>query len=270
MNNPITHHPYMGSDSPRLSAPIVLLNGWGMCADVWQSFIPWLQQWSDVVVMDVVYESDVDALCEKLHTTLNATFYKTGYREAAKPCVLIGWSLGGMLATRMAAHYPQSVSGLITLASNAQFVANDDWPDAMEATTFAAFYQSFQQNAEKTLQRFSALVVQGNVHRREQKRYLQTSSVQQDRISQQAASLLSGLDLLRDMNNQVALQKIRCPVLHCFGENDALVPVQTVEKIQSLHARHQCHVIAQAGHLLHFPSAQLERVVNHFLTEQCL
>ena len=41
-------------------------------------------------------------------------------------CVLMGWSLGGMLAMHLAARYPQQVKGVITLATNAKFVATDD------------------------------------------------------------------------------------------------------------------------------------------------
>ncbi|MFT6102443.1 MAG: pimeloyl-ACP methyl ester esterase [Granulosicoccus sp.] len=251
----------------------MLLNGWGVSAHAWQSIIPFLQQWSDVVVIDVVYESDVDVLCEKLSETL----YENPDQDLSKPCILMGWSLGGMLATRIAAMYPQSVSGLITLASNAQFVASDDWPTAMAEEVFAGFHQSYKDNAEKALQRFSNLVVQGDLHRREQKRYLQsllTAKQTAPKIPapqvptlQQLTHYLSGLELLRDINNQTALQKINCPALHCFGENDALLPVQAVEKIKNLNGYHQCEVIGQAGHLLHAPPERLELLLNHFFAE---
>jgi pimeloyl-ACP methyl ester esterase len=253
----------------------VLLNGWGMSAQAWQSNIPFLQQWSDVVVIDVVYESDVDVLCEKLCEKLCETPYENLAQDLSKPCILMGWSLGGMLATRIAAMYPQSVSGLITLASNAQFVASDDWPTAMAEEMFAGFHQAYTDNAEKSLQRFSNLVVQGDLHRREQKRYLQSlitakQTAQKTPVPQQFSHYLSGLDLLRDINNQTALQKINCPALHCFGENDTLLPVQAVEKIKNLNGHHQCEVIAQAGHFLHAPSKRLEFVLNHFFTERFL
>ena len=48
-------------------------------------------------------------------------------------CWLGGWSLGGMLATALAARRAKACRGLITLASNACFVQRDDWPAAMPA-----------------------------------------------------------------------------------------------------------------------------------------
>jgi len=258
MTHQITQYRYTGSTPHAIIAPIVLLNGWGMSAQIWQTIIPFLQQWTDVVVMDVVYESDVDVLCEKLH------------KKLCRPCILMGWSLGGMLATRITVMHPQLVSGLITLASNAQFVASDDWPTAMSREVFSAFHQAYKDNAEKTLQRFSKLVLQGDVHRRDQKRYLQSLFTSIKTTPQPLTHYLSGLDLLRDINNQTALQKITCPALHCFGESDALVPVQTVEKIQKINVHHQYEVMARSGHLLHMPSKRLEVVLNHFITEHFL
>ncbi|MDO8698544.1 MAG: alpha/beta fold hydrolase, partial [Pseudomonas sp.] len=53
-----------------------------------------------------------------------------------------GWSLGGMLATELAARRGERCCGLITLASNACFVARSDWPQAMPEAVFAAFLAS--------------------------------------------------------------------------------------------------------------------------------
>jgi pimeloyl-ACP methyl ester carboxylesterase len=161
---PVTHH--QQTVYPRLSKTspftIVLLNGWGMTAGTWGSLIPVLQKEHDVVVVDVVYSEDVDTLCDTI------------YSELPERCVLIGWSLGGMLATKITAMYPRSIVGLITLSSNAQFVADSDWPHAMPADTFEAFFQLWTTTPEKSLQRFSSLVIQGDKQRREQKKYLQS------------------------------------------------------------------------------------------------
>ena len=232
--------------------PIVLLNGWGMAGNAWESLISVLQQQHDVVVIDVVYSEDADALCHNLH------------QQLPKPCVLIGWSLGGMLATKITARYPESIVGLITLASNAQFVADSDWPDAMSADVFDAFFQLFTSNPDKALQRFSHLVVQGDTQRREQKQYLQ-SLTEAKTPTVNPPELMAGLVLLRDIKNQTALKNIRCPSLHCFGENDALVPIKVADKIRSLNAMIQSDMIPESSHLLHAPVNRIEKQITKFL-----
>jgi pimeloyl-ACP methyl ester esterase len=234
--------------SPAMSVPIVLLNGWGVGDDVWRSLIPELQAFTDVIVIHVVYENDVDQLCKKIHQQLPVS------------SVLLGWSLGGMLATSIAANYPQSICGLITLASNARFVANESWIHAMSETTFAAFYAALADNADKTLRRFLSLVIQGDALIREQKRYLQSGAVTELRTDWPA-----GLRLLKKIDNQTDIRRVACPVLHCFGQQDQLVPVAAVNQIQSLNSQHRCHIIQDAGHLLHFPSVRLMPVLTPFL-----
>ncbi|MAE22854.1 MAG: transporter, partial [Pseudomonas sp.] len=51
-------------------------------------------------------------------------------------CWLAGWSLGGMLAAALAARRGERCRGLITLVSNACFVASAAWPTAMPAQTY--------------------------------------------------------------------------------------------------------------------------------------
>jgi pimeloyl-ACP methyl ester esterase len=233
--------------------PIVLLNGWGMAANAWDSLILVLQQEHDVIVMDVVYSEDADALCHTIHKELPAR------------CVLIGWSLGGMLATKITAMYPESIVGLITLASNAQFVADRAWPHAMSVEIFEAFFQLLTTNPEKALQRFSRLVVQGDKQRREQQQYL--SALEQTNSSKDGSlALTAGLVLLRDIKNQTALEHIRCPSLYCFGEKDALVPANAIGAIRLLNSQHQCLIIPCTSHLLHAPVDRIETPIMTFLT----
>lgn len=238
--------------TPTQLPPIVLLNGWGMANNTWESLVPVLQQQHDVVVIDVVYSEDADALCHHL------------YKQLPTPCVLIGWSLGGMLATKITALYPESIVGLITLASNVQFVADGDWPDAMSTDIFDAFFQLFISNPDKALQRFSHLVVQGDTQRREQKQYLQ-SLIETKISTMNTPELMAGLVLLRDIKNQTALKSIRCPSLHCFGENDALVPIKTTDKLRSLNDMILYHIIPKSSHLLHAPVNRIEKRITKFL-----
>lgn len=245
--------------------PIVLLNGWGMNNDVWQSFIPELQTLSSVWVLDIDYTNDLDVLCSEIHQHL------------PEKSVLLGWSLGGMLATRLAAKYPSSVSALITLASNAIFVADDTWPEAMPIETFESFYQSLLKHSLNTRQHFLRLMVQGDEYRRDQKIYLAQTLKKETDIDnvvdniehyiKSDAHWVQGLDLLREIDNRLLLPIIDCPVLQIFGENDTLVPVAAVKKIIALNTQHHIHCLQNTGHLLHTPAARLRPIISQFLSE---
>ena len=78
--------------------------------------------------------------------------------------VIIGWSLGGQLATLLvdaiASQYAEYKT-LISITSNPCFVAQADWDAAMPQATFAQFKQSFVQDPILTLKRFGFMVCQG-------------------------------------------------------------------------------------------------------------
>ena len=87
-----------------------------------------------------------------------------------------GWSLGGMLAAELAARRGERCCGLLTMASNACFVARDDWPQAMPANTFAEFQAACAANPAVCLKRFSVLCAQGSEDARGMARLLASAA----------------------------------------------------------------------------------------------
>ena len=235
----------------RLSAPLVLLPGWGFDEAVWQPLLPYLQTWANVESLSLeVGTSGPDEYCAELAKVL------------PEHCVLLGWSLGGMLATRLVALYPERIRGLITLATNASFVARPHWPDAMAPEVFEQFYQRVSNNPQRGLKRFCQLVAKGGARASEQLPWLERCL-----LEQQAEPHLSGLDFLAAIDNSALLDKITCPSLHILGGGDALVPVAAAEVMkQKIKSLQSLQVLTSAGHLLHSPSEAVIPKLDGFFT----
>ncbi|MEN0108980.1 MAG: alpha/beta fold hydrolase [Pseudomonas sp.] len=140
-------------------------------------------------------------------------------------CWLGGWSLGGMLAAELAARRGDRCCGLITLASNCNFVASSLWPDAMPAADFAAFLQGCEQNPVATLKRFGLLCAQGAQDSRPLARQLAAGATAGD---------LYGLHVLAALDTRAALQAFAGPQLHLFAGEDALVPAEAAGAVLAL------------------------------------
>lgn len=158
---------------------------------------------------------------------------------------LAGWSLGGMLATQLAARRVGRCHGLITLASNPCFRARSQWPEAMAAEIFDAFHEAFRLDPDETLKRFRMLCSRGGFDPRTLARQLQVSQ------SQSSVEVLdAGLQLLAQLDGREALHGFFGPQLHLFAGNDALVPPAAGEAMRRWMPGASAQLISGASHAL--------------------
>lgn len=162
-------------------------------------------------------------------------------QQLANDCWLIGWSLGGMLATALAAQRQSACAGVISYASNACFVARDDWPSAMAVTTFTEFRTLCASDPNACLKRFALLCSQGSAQARQLSRQLQ-ASVQVEEL----VGALAGLDLLAQLDNRHAISVFNGRQLHLFAEADALIPSFAAHALRELNAQATVEVLGQS------------------------
>lgn len=121
--------------------------------------------------------------------------------------VILGWSLGGQIASYLADQIYQQTGQLkilITLASNPRFIQDDDWQIGMEQATFASLKTSFDKDPIVTIKRFYYLVTQGGINAKQDWQSLQ-SLIQTDDFSEQR----DWLDLWEKLNCVDILKNIR-------------------------------------------------------------
>ncbi|MCH7395454.1 hydrolase [Acinetobacter dispersus] len=226
---------------------ILLITGWGGGAELLKPLHEALEQKGHSVERMNIFNALNDDILQQ-HVDL-----------AAKFDVIVGWSLGGQLATLLVDQIQQQYAEqkvLITLASNPCFVAQADWTTAMPVETFMQFKQSFEQDAISTLKRFGLLVCQG------------ASSAKKDFVAMQKlirpqpiALLRDGLQLLEKLNLVELYKSYQGGQLHVFAEHDALVPYQVVRKTKDL-AANNLSVISIDGASHGFPCFMVEQTVQ--------
>ena len=153
--------------------PLILMHGWGFSSRVYQ---PLLRALHDAGVTQV-FTIDLPGFGAAFHEPCENLNQIVEYivEQLPEKCVLGGWSLGGMLATHIAAKYPARIAGLITLGSNVHFTALDDW-EGMPAADYTQFCQRFTQQPEKTWQRFLGLQTRGDAQQERAARCTSESS----------------------------------------------------------------------------------------------
>lgn len=154
-----------------------------------------------------------------------------------------GWSLGGMLASELAALRGERCRGLLTLASNPCFVAGADWPHGMVEVTFDAFVDGCRADPGATLRRFSLLCTQGSAEARGLARQLQAAAPHGA-----PEVLLAGLEVLGNFDGRSALQRFAGPQLHLLAGADALVPAEVAGELLMLRPDIEVGLIEDVSH----------------------
>ena len=252
------------------SAPdLVLLHGWGMHSVVWDPIVPALLEHYQVTVIDLpgmgrspLPRGDYD---------LN---YVIQHVLAVAPAraVWMGWSLGGEIATAIAARHPERVSALLLVASNPSFAQREDWPCAMVSQQLQQFRDFYEEDPEGTLIRFLSLQCRGSRRMKEDLRFLQEIMYLQGLPAPQA--LRAGLRLLAELDVRADFQRLTQPVQIVLGANDVLVPATLAPTLQALaHGSPricQISVLAESGHVpfLSEPDAFLAAILPFLVAQR--
>lgn len=235
----------------------VFIHGWGSDSRLWAALcerLPGEHHFIDLpgfgaAAADVF---DPDVFIDRIATQLPDN------------CILLGWSLGGMIVTQLAWRYPHKVRALITLAANAVFVAREDWPQAMAQSTFNPFLDDFQRDPQETWSRFCALQALGDGNR---KPVLKALKEQTPPGAATHAAWRNGLDWLAQLDNRKALAEIRLPQLHLLGAGDALVPAACAQPLADLlPIIGRAELLAGLGHAPHLSDpVQVAAVIHSWL-----
>lgn len=242
---------------------LVLLHGWGVDNRIWQPVLPHLERYFNLHLIDFPgygtaqadeFPADLDALLLKLLPRLPAS------------AAYLGWSLGGAVATALAARYPGRVSALVSVATNPCFVSRTSWPAAMPQTLFEQFSGHLQSSPSRCMRRFSALQAHGDDQQLAVQGQLQeitTNGAVATHTLERGIAMLRALDVREDLLN------IQIPYLAILGTEDKVVPIELAESLQHSFNTAEIWQAAGCGHAPQRsrPTALAARVVD-FLLEQ--
>lgn len=228
--------------------PLVLINGWGMPAQM-------LAPLAEALGVSACLSLD-DALPVDAQGQLDVAACLSGLPAQS---VLLGWSLGGQIAAHLAWHAPERVAGLVTIAATPRFAATDDWPGGVDPAQLAAFRHGLMADPLAQWQRFLLMQIQGDHDLQRARRDLQAIRKAGPQIS--PPRLLQTLDWLHQWDQRARWHQLSVPRLHLFGAEDLLVKPLVVDATPT-----QQQVIAGMAHWPH-PGhlAAVQAAIRHFL-----
>lgn len=253
---------------------LALIHGWGLGSAAWEPLLAALAQRCRVHLIDLpgyrvpegrMNKQSSHEHCQQAHeqrplddpngrTPFGVPYSPPSFIQTSaalidclpEGCILCGWSLGGMLALQAALLAPQRFKGLILIGSTPSFMQRIDWPHAQPPALLDTFSDAVSGDAGAALQRFIAVLNQGDtqarLHGRAMLKQLLTSELPA------TASLLSGLDWLRDVDLRDQIPSITTPTLLIHGERDPLMPLAAAQWLNDRLPQAQLATFAGAAH----------------------
>lgn len=227
---------------------LALIHGWGMNGSVWQPVLKKLSKNFTLHIVDlpgmgfsqIISPYHLYSIAEKVAELLpNNT-------------LMLGWSLGGQVAMRIALDQPEVVGKLILVGSTPCFVnvnglsAQKHWQFGIEASVFEKFTKSVQLDYQKTMMQFLSLQCMGSKFSTFTLRALRSKFAERPAPTQQLLQDALAILLNTDLRHEIA--NIAQPTLIIHGDKDALAPVQAANWMRQHMPNGLLRVIAGASH----------------------
>lgn len=230
---------------------LALIHGWGIGQAAWQPLVAALDPAIRVHLIDLpgYGRAPANPASFAQHAAALLDTLPAG-------AVLCGWSLGGMLALQAACLAPERIGGLILIGATPSFTQRDDWQPAQPPALLETFTAAIAEDAAGTLQRFIALLNQGDRQARKAIRSLASALASAPLAD--TGSLLQGLDWLRDIDLRpqlAAFTTLAVPALLIHGEHDPLMPLAAAQWLQTKLTASHLEIIPGAAHapFIHTP-----------------
>lgn len=208
---------------------LVFIHGWGFDHTIWLELARILAKTYTLHLVDLPGFGK--------STLMNWVQFKSGLLEQLPAnFAIIGWSLGGLYATRLACEEPGRVSHLLNIATSPRFSADENWP-GIEHGVLNSFFANLAEDPQKTINQFITLQL-----RTSDPRVLQPFSITPE-------GLKEGLTMLATWDLRTLLESINLPTCYVFGKLDAIVPRRVIKLMQMQYGNFHYELFDKAAHM---------------------
>jgi pimeloyl-[acyl-carrier protein] methyl ester esterase len=227
---------------------IILISGWGATDKIWSPVITELGMPCQCLPwQDCLGDSAQDnALLRML-------------QASCEPSVLVGWSLGALVAQSATLANPERVASLVLIGGTARMTATDDYPGA-DARSLRTMRLRLMRNPARVLGDFCQQCLSPARDETFTSLFLRLAETLSPEV------LMAGLEYLLNTDLRVQLPQITVPTMLVHGSADQIIPLASAQYLASHLRQAELKTIPEAGHALpHTHAADIAALIRNRL-----
>ncbi len=245
--------------TPNKPKQIIWIHGWSSNQIIWHPIIPYFPQYSHYHPSFAAAEKSTDFSSLAELALINENL------------ILIGWSMGGMLALEIANKFPDKVEKLVMINSSTKFTSPDP-KYGWSKLALRKMIHNMNQAPLPTLERFinSCFSPKGCSH--ESQIRFKENLYQNDIITNcdfSNSGLIAGLDYLSKTDITSKFLNLKTPALWLHNRNDKICPVGNFENMKfrlKNSAFHHFEFLPDDGHISFYLNPELTGdIIKNFI-----
>jgi pimeloyl-[acyl-carrier protein] methyl ester esterase len=203
--------------------PLVLVHGWAMSSAIFTEALPALSDQFRVLAPDLPGHGHSTPGADYRLDTLAGALLAWMQDLDLQHVRLLGWSLGGQIALRLAALEETRLSRLLLVATTPRFIADATWSDGQSEAQVAIMARGLKRRFGGTLAHFFAQMFVAEELSEARRRFLQRQ-FGPDAAPPLQESALAVLETLRCSDLRSQLQTLSLATLVMHGTEDLIIP----------------------------------------------
>ncbi len=236
----------------------VLLHGWGINNSIWDGFVNELKSFDKVdavclyTLAKELKEDSVDALASCLKEKIE------------KNTVLIAWSFGGLVATRLAS-LSDNIKGIVFIASTTCFVNKPGWNNVLDKKSIKDLENNLLEEPKRTIEYFAGLIAHGDNDIKKTITAIR-SNIVDEKYSSTLSFWLSEL-LGQDQRDEFAVLDV--PTQYVLAECDALIRPKIINQLKQINSKTEYEILKNSCHAPFLSNLQVtSNLINRFISAQ--
>ncbi|MCR8642052.1 alpha/beta hydrolase [Paenibacillus sp. N1-5-1-14] len=216
------------------------LTGWSMQADVWDEQIAkWPQYKHDKV--DFTHCDSKEALLEMAEAALKSI------ASASTTVVIVGWSMGAMLALELAVMYPNFIQSMFLVGASGQFIRSMHTPNGVHERMLRRMRDQLVVDRVALLRAFDiSMFAKSELDQGQELKWLKQ---REDQPLPSLPSLVSGLDYLGQFNIYEQVSRITMPIHILNGSEDTICSSSGAMQLAGVLSQGNCSIWEGVGHV---------------------